>query len=227
MRPPRSVYVATVVLLAACSGGPSGTTEGASAGSSTGGEVTSESSTSESSTSETSDGTSGGLVCPYPERRMVAPSSPDRAPECACVSELGALECASSICPVMTGTCVLHEYSLCIGWEYDEAALTCALEALRDGKEGTLSWYYSPNGGYSEVAGYLHILPGRQVIRQDRSREDLNSEVGDTALWALKDAEHFEACLALAGVCERSLCLFAGILSPAISLCAPGMETGY
>ena len=168
-----------------------------------------------------------GEHCDAPAPPMGDPASPDLAPECACVDPLeGWVTCWSPICPELTGVChpvAGSDFDCFKGtWTYDETALTCALEAARDGTEGTLPWYLSPDGNYSGNQGYIHILPGRRILRQDRAWSDLAGYAFDTDLWQLRDAAYFEGCLALASPCERMHCLFAGTTGPALSRCAPG-----
>lgn len=176
----------------------------------------------------TSAATTGvpGEPCAYPGSTSDAPLSPDLAPECACADpDDGDLLCASPICPRLTG--VFHPLDpQCIEcdegtWTYDDAALACALAAARDGAEGTLTWYLSPDSGYTGHEGYLHILPGRRVLRQTKEWADLGGTASATDLWQLRDAAYFAACLALESPCQRVHCLFAGTTGPAVSRCAP------
>ena len=97
-----------------------------------------------------------------------------------------------------------------------------ALAAARDGLEGTLHWYFSPNSGYSKHYGFLHIVSERRAIRQDVDWQDLGGEVSDTQLWQLKDAAYFQGCIDLPTFCERLACFFAGTEAIALSLCLPG-----
>lgn len=169
-----------------------------------------------------------GEQCTYPGSTSDAPPSSDLAPECACVDpEYGDLLCKSPICPDLTA--VFHPLdascsSFMCGdgtWTYDEAALTCALAAARDGTEGSISWSLTPDSSYSGHEGYLHILPGRRVLRQSKEWADLGGRTSSTDLWQLRDAAYFDACLALESPCQRMHCLFAGTTGPALSRCAP------
>lgn len=102
-----------------------------------------------------------GELCDSPAPPSGDPASPDLAPECACVDPLdGWVTCESAICPELRGTCHhLDDFSFgCEGnlsWTYDEAALTCALEAARDGKEGTIRWYFGDGFWQLRDANYF------------------------------------------------------------------------
>jgi hypothetical protein len=172
------------------------------------------------------DETSGPIdvTCTYPGSTSEGPLAPDVAPECACVDDLGSLLCKSPLCPTIIGNCSGGDtfQSQCHGsWTYDEAALDCALAAARDGLEGTLSWHFSPNSGFSSQYGFLHIASERRAIRQDVDWVDLGGQVSDTQLWQLKDPAYFQGCIDLPTFCERLACFFAGTDPTALSLCLP------
>jgi len=158
------------------------------------------------------DWTSGPIdpTCTNPGSTSEGPLTPDVAPECACVDDQGSLLCAAPLCPSLGGN--------------DEAALDCALAAARDGLEGTLQWYASPDGGFTSHDGFLHIVSGRRAIRQDVYWQDLSGEVSDTQLWQLAGPAYFQGCIDLPTFCARFSCFFAGTTGSALSLCLPGFN---
>jgi len=166
--------------------------------------------------------------CTYPGSTSDGPAAPDLAPECACVDDQdnhGQLLCSLPICPTLLGDC--PDFDLdngCPGWNYDEEALDCALTAARDGVEGSIYWTFSPNGGFSAHTGFLHILPGRRVLRQDDTRVDLGGHVSDTNLWQLSEPDHFQGCIELDTFCARMACFFAGTEGNALSTCLPAFD---
>jgi hypothetical protein len=230
------VYVGESQTDASTGDGSGGGSTGASTGGSPGGTsdaTTGDATTGDSTTGDVTTGDSGTdtgepLNCAFPAPPPGEPASPDVAPECACVDDMGKLSCESPLCPVITGDCLMEDFGECIGgWDYDEAAIECALLAARDGTPGTLRWYRSANGGYSYHSGFFHIVEQRRVIRQSRYWVDLGGDVSDTVLWQMRDAAHFDGCLALTGTCERIDCLFSGMTDTALSLCLPGFVESY
>jgi hypothetical protein len=200
-------------------GGGPGSTGDASSGDVTTGDVI----TGDVTTGESGTDTGEPLDCAFPAPPSDEPASPDVAPECACVDDMGTLSCASPLCPAITGDCLMGEFGQCQGgWDYDEAAIECALLAARDGTPGTLTWYFSPDTGFSSHGGFFHIVEQRRAIHQSRSWFDLGGDVSDTILWQMRDAAHFDGCLALSGTCERLGCLFSGMTDTPLSLCLPG-----
>lgn len=206
-----------------------GASTGAGSGASSGGPgSTSDATTGDATTGDDTTGDSGTdtgepLDCAFPAPPPGEPASPDVAPECACVDDMGTLSCDSPLCPAITGDCLMGEFGQCDGgWDYDEAAIECALLAARDGVPGTLRWHFSPDTGFSSHGGFFHIVEQRRVIRQSRYWVDLGGDVSDTVLWQMRDAAHFDGCLALTGTCERIDCLFSGMTDTALSLCLPG-----
>lgn len=163
------------------------------------------------------------ITCTYPGSTGADPLSPEVAPECACVGPDGFLDCASPLCPTISGSCKdnpdVFADECYAKWTYDEAALDCALVAARDGTEGTIRWGFSANSGFSSRSGFLHIVAGRRAIRQDRNHVDLGGEVSDTQLWQLEEPAYFQGCIDLPNFCERLHCFFAGTTGNALSLC--------
>lgn len=209
--------------------GTSGTTvTPTSSSTSTGGTATGDPTiggTIDGTTSTGDDDTFGpvDITCTYPGSTGADPLSPEVAPECACVGPDGSLDCASQLCPGISGSCKdnpdVFSDECHAQWTYDEAALDCALVAARDGTEGTIYWGFSANSGFSSRSGFLHIVAGRRAIRQDRDHVDLGGEVSDTQLWQLKEPAYFQGCIDLPTFCERLHCFFAGTTGNALSLC--------
>lgn len=178
---------------------------------------TSSSTSSASETSSTTDG-EAGLVCPAPFWKE-ADDLPDPAPECACVQ--GGVECEGPICPPITATCLHDSYGLCVDWKYDEAAIECALVALRDGTPGSVRWTFSSLDGIRTQSGSLYISTDRRALRRDSYTEDLDWGVSDTAVWQLQEPDFFASCLLHVDPCARLECIYSATLTT-IALCEPG-----
>ncbi|MCY1060362.1 hypothetical protein [Nannocystis sp. SCPEA4] len=91
----------------------------------------------------------------------------------------------------------------------DEAALQCALEALRDRKPGRLSWYNIP----SVTTTYntrVYIQADGDAIVEESGGVDLCNYTGPDVRRKLKDPAYFADCLALAGSNERFTCMEDG-----------------
>lgn len=167
--------------------------------------------------------------CTYPGSTSGDAASPDVDEACACVQGNSA-SCGMKLCPTITGSCDRGGFDdKCHGsWKYSDDALACAITAAAAGTEGRIEWRFTPNGGFSEHTGFLHIVSDRRAIRQDVESVDLDMSVSDTELWNLEDPSWFEGCLELASFCERMDCFFAGTKDAALSLCQAGYdEYGY
>lgn len=106
----------------------------------------------------------------------------------------------------------------------DEAALTCALTALRDGTPGTVSWHYTPTGGGVEENGSTSILADRAAIRSDSYSMIICGGQNPTVRGQLFNAEHFDACLADPSAQNRFDCL-RGPVSAVDITCVPGSQS--
>lgn len=122
-------------------------------------------------------------------------------------------------CPVTEGDDGPVEFTV-----DDMAAVTCVLEALRDGTPGQVSWYF----GSAETDGQ-HSKGVRYWIQQDRrvfvvrdDRYDLSYTVEETREETLKDAAYFTDCLAGPDVRTIALCLHATTSGEVLQVCEPG-----
>lgn len=162
--------------------------------------------------------------CTYPGSTSGEAASPEIDEACACLEGSGS--CGMKLCATISGTCDSGGFDeQCHGsWKYADDALTCAITAAAAGTEGTIEWRFTPNGGFSEHTGFLHITSDRRAIRRDVEVLDLTRSVSDTELWNLEDPSWFEGCLELASFCERMDCFFAGTKGAALSLCEEGYD---
>jgi hypothetical protein len=105
----------------------------------------------------------------------------------------------------------------------DTTALTCVLEALRDGQAGEVSWTFC-----NKPTGCQYLLTETYFIQEDRrvfvvrdSREDSYHEIKDITEETLEDPEHFAGCLQATGI-ELAACLHASTTGAVQQVCAPG-----
>ncbi len=96
---------------------------------------------------------------------------------------------------------------------YDEAAMQCALEALRD---GTPSWLeidgLDPGGLFTGQSLYvIHVLEGRMAVQAGCQFADAGAYTYGPDLHALADPSHFTACMDVASPAERYQCMLEGL----------------
>lgn len=137
-------------------------------------------------------------------------------PACACIESGG---CGGSLC---SGEFGISCESECQGDEpiENEAALQCALEALRDRTPGKLGWFTSEFIGQFSSSTDAYILDDGHILLRRSGDADLCSYTGPDSAHTLADAAHFEGCLALATARERWTCLHEGVLSQ-VAECVP------
>lgn len=164
---------------------------------------------------------------------------PDATSDCCCftLDEEAAFlrnDCPQEVlCGVATFECSLND-SDCPVTEGDEgpmeftvddmAAVTCALEALRDGTPGQVSWYFhdaESSGVHSKGVRYW-IQSDRRVFAVRDDRYDLNYTVEETREETLKDAAYFTDCLAGPDVRTIALCLHGATTGEVLQVCEPG-----
>lgn len=138
------------------------------------------------------------------------------APEvCACVEpeEFGveSFTCGGWSCPMLAASCEEGPTGATCGggFDIDEAALACVLDALIAGDEGLLAWTFTPDGNVSVEGGFVAIQAGRSGLARTWLREDLAGENSPAGVVALKDAAYFEACKAEPDLKTRFECAVA------------------
>lgn len=196
-----------LAILTACSddGGGSSVTDGTGSGTATGTGGT-PATTGDATTMATDDTPATGS------------STGDELPaECACLAS----DCGPSICTMISAGC---PDNCPTDFMVDEAAVTCALEALRDGTPGTIDWNYSPNGGGVQEWGRISILADRYAIRGESFDEVICGGAEDTVRGPLRGPEEYAACLANPSAQERFECV-RGPLAAVDLVCKPGYES--
>lgn len=87
-------------------------------------------------------------------------------------------------------------------------ASTCALEQLRDGEAGTISWDYVGYGGQYSEHGTNKLFGDGTALRSNGGAADLCSYVVDEiVLGPVKDSQFFADCLALTDTRDRFSCV--------------------
>lgn len=106
----------------------------------------------------------------------------------------------------------------------DMAAVTCVLEALRDGTPGLVSWYFqsAETDGQHSIGVRFWTQQDRRVFAVRDNRYDLSYSIDDTREEALKDAAYFSECLAGPDVRTIALCLHEATDGEALQVCEPG-----
>lgn len=137
--------------------------------------------------------------------------------ECACL----ATDCGPSICATLSAGC---PDNCPTDFAVDEAALTCALEALRDGTPGSIDWTYSPNGGGTQEWGRISILADRAAIRGRTYDMIICGGADATMRGPLPGPETYEACLAKPSAKERFDCVTAPLAAPDV-VCKNGYQS--
>ncbi len=215
----RTVIVHALLLLLGACGPESGTEETGGGGSSSSGSSggPGQSSTRGTSGADTTAGesSSGGLG-PAPEGCSCR--VPAESGSCA---EIASSECAGEpLCAPIVVECSRPNpdmYACEAEYTYDEEALTCALEALRDRAAGTLS-IDSENEvcgleGCGSYRAQIAILADERVVLSSCNANPIQAESASSSLRQLAAPEHFEGCLALPAPADRYDCLFEGIPS--------------
>ncbi|WAS95450.1 hypothetical protein [Nannocystis punicea] len=106
----------------------------------------------------------------------------------------------------------------------DEAALQCALEALRDRTPGRISWYYREFFGQWAYNTQVYIQADGNAIVTQSGGMDLCDYSGPDTRHSLEEPAYFEACLALATSRERYDCLTEG-LADELVVCVPEAQS--
>lgn len=224
-----------LVALAACTG-DKGDTDGSTSDAtsmvaSSGGTEPVDPTTSAGTTAGETGGTTSGVDACEP--------LPDATSDCCCFTldedaaflrndcpqevlcDTPSFECSLSDpdCPVTEGDDGPKEFTV-----DDMAAVTCVLEALRDGTPGQVAWYFhdaESSGVHSKGVRYW-IQGDRRVFAARDDRYDLNYTVEETREESLQDAAYFTDCLAGPDVRTIALCLHATTTGEVLQVCEPG-----
>ncbi|MFY0539057.1 hypothetical protein [Nannocystis pusilla] len=106
----------------------------------------------------------------------------------------------------------------------DEAALACALEALRDREPGKVSWFIQESLGQYAYNTTVYIQADGNALVTRSGGADLCDYSGPDTRTALKETAYFADCLALATGRERFDCLTDG-LGDELLVCIPEEES--
>jgi hypothetical protein len=124
---------------------------------------------------------------------------------------------ATALCPEVTVQCEdpsADLYDCRPDLVYAEEALLCALEALRDGTEGTLRVQSNedPGGIYTDQRRYVvRVLPGREAVVNSCMRTDVGAWYDAAHRVALGNADDFEACIDEPSPAMQYACLFGKV----------------
>lgn len=209
--PARALWLAACLCLAACpsTNDSTSTTDGPEAQTTTS-EVTTTTTTDEATTTTGMDSSTG-----------------EPAANCECVAPA---PCSVSLCPQVFHS-VEDEDS---GGPIDEngelaAALTCALEALRDGKAGRIDWQYlsgAPPGIFDERISFALFGDGTALRTYDAELDLCEFTAEDVRVGPLQTAQVFSDCLLDADLMTRFECVKNALApSPEPSICQLGVES--
>jgi len=96
---------------------------------------------------------------------------------------------------------------------YDEAAMQCMLETLRDGTLARLELDGTMDGGiFSSQSIYvIHVLEGRMAVRAGCFQSDIGAQLYGPDLHTLADADYFTGCIDMAAPDDRYECMMDGL----------------
>ena len=93
-----------------------------------------------------------------------------------------------------------------------EAALTCALTTLRDGKAGHIDWTFKAGSGQIDQYGSFELFGDGTARRSQGGVEDLCTYLSDdVSVGPLSDAQVYDDCLAEAAASTRFGCVRAAV----------------
>ncbi|MFZ6182196.1 hypothetical protein [Nannocystis pusilla] len=164
---------------------------------------------SDTDTATDSDTTGSSSGSSSSDSSSTAPTTGDfpEGEQCTCGGDPA---CNASICEPFVVGCELEPCDPEAWWAVDdEAALACAIEALRDRKPGSIEW--SRTFGFDTGTAERLIVR----IRDDGTALHLRSfpdhcTAGPFTHFTIEDAGYFESCLAEPDALARFLCLDKG-----------------
>jgi len=143
---------------------------------------------------------------------------------CACVRDDAGTPVVcdrAALCDPVTWTCPRpQDFYACnprLEYEYDEAALDCAIAALRDGVSGRLAlWGDEVGFGFEGPVNTLHevtIVDAQAAFVQTWSLPPVGEASGGApVLHTIAAPAHFAGCLTLSAGSERHDCLWQGLV---------------
>ncbi len=103
-----------------------------------------------------------------------------------------------------------------------EAALTCALAALRDGKPGRIDWTYKVGQGQVEQYGSFELFGDGTARRSFGGIEDLCTYLSDdVSVGPLRDAKVYDDCLTEPETLTRFACVRNAVVT-VLDVCQVG-----
>lgn len=156
----------------------------------------------------------GWIHLPLSGRRMDAETaSHDNCPDCAAGES-----CSVSLCPSAD-----HVSDGPVNAEF-VGAVTCALEALRDGQPGRIRWTDSDGVGIFETYGYLELFGDGSARRGTSYIADFcYSESDHIEFGQLQLAMYFTDCLAEPDIMVRCKCIEGALATPT-TVCQVGTK---
>jgi hypothetical protein len=95
---------------------------------------------------------------------------------------------------------------------FDEAAMQCMLETLRDGTPARLVLDGTMDGIFSGQSMYvIHVLEGRMAVRAGCMQSDIGAQLYGPDLHTLADADYFTGCMDVAAPDDRYDCMLDGL----------------
>jgi hypothetical protein len=227
----RSCALLLALLLAACGNGKDGTatdSEAQSTGpSATDTTVASATDTTVASATDTTvasatDTTVASATDPGPTT-SAATEADTEAPAAGCECAAPAA-CSVALCPT-----VAYDEDIADSGGPDtdgeaelEAALSCALTALRDGKAGRIDWTYTAGSGQIDEYGSFALFGDGSARRSFGGIEDLCEYLSDdVGVGPLRDAKSYEDCLAEPAASTRFGCV-RGAVPATLVVCQEG-----
>lgn len=233
---PHTCLLATLALALACPSDDTVTGDGSGTGSTSAPASTTDATSTNGITSTSSaSGSSTTATDPTTADSTGDPSSP-RACLCEWPNELG-FECNAEAlaawvpscpeaqpCPRLTVECPragVDLYDCTSELAFDEAAMQCMLEVLRDGTPARLEIDgLEDNGAFSGQSLYLvHVLAletgDRAALRTGCMPIDLGAEPYGPTPFLLADSDYFTACMDVAAPAERYDCMMNGLAAEA------------
>lgn len=215
MRTSARGHVSLIALLVAC-GPRAGTDEGDGAAGGTAGEASSAGSTAtDPGMTSAVDSASTGAPAALPD----GCSCREAAEDPFTCDDLATSACdGPELCPDVIGTCARPSadlYACTSELAYDDEAVTCALEALRDRPSGKLAFDVENEtcgleGCGSDRTELTLVADDRVVVRRCAS-SPLWAESSSSFIDTLAEPAYFDECLTLATTRERYECMVAGI----------------
>ncbi len=199
----RATTLLLALLLPACADKGKDTDSATDGAQTTAGSETSTTDPTTTSASTTAATTTAGSTTATPTTDATTTDPPVAGCECP-----AAAPCAVPLCPTVAFDGDSFDTG---GNDTDsvlEAALACALGALRDGQAGHLAWTYQLNEGQIEQYGSFELFGDGTARRSFGGIEDLCTYLSDdVGVGPLRDAKIYNDCLAEPSLETRFACV--------------------